>query len=348
MVALIAFAERSRRSQLLQLRKLAEAAARQFGLRDARVIPVQHWLNTTYQIIGDGQRYALHIQRAGQQNCPEVWSEMIWLQALRAGAVGARAAARTGERELEVPQPVLTVEGELLATVEVPQVLESRICVLFTWMEGRSLYRGLTPRLMKKAGEFLARMHSKSERFEPPEGFTRPRWDVPAFRGGALNVDMAKCRAHISAEQWDIIERMGEVVRKSLTAVPEERGLFGMIHADFHPGNLLFHKGEVRAIDFELCGWGYYLYDIAVMLSVLVGRHPNYEALRSGFLEGYSEVRVLSGNWAKTVDMFIAARKMIRSLWLAEQIGRPVWEGAESRVKQELDYVHSYLRNQTG
>jgi Ser/Thr protein kinase RdoA (MazF antagonist) len=219
--------------------------------------------------------------------------------------------------------------------------------VLFTWMEGRSLYRGLTTRLMKKAGEFLARMHSESERFEPPEGFTRPRWDVPAFRGGALNVDMAKCRAHISAEQWDVIEMMREVLQRSLDDMPEERGSFGMIHADFHPGNLLFHKGEVRALDFELCGWGYYLYDIAVMLSVLVGRHPNYETLRSGFIEGYSGVRVLSGNWAATVDMFIAARKMIRSLWLAEQIGRLMWEGAESRVKQEIDYVHSYLRNRT-
>ena len=130
--------------------------------------------------------------------------------------------------------------------------------------------------------------------------------------------------------------------------MPMERGSFGMIHADFHPGNLLFHKGEVRALDFELCGWGYYLYDIAVMLSVLVGRHPNYETLRSGFIEGYGGARVLSGNWAETVDMFIAARKMIRSLWLAEQIGRPAWEGAESRVKQEIDYVHSYLRNRTG
>jgi Ser/Thr protein kinase RdoA (MazF antagonist) len=127
--------------------------------------------------------------------------------------------------------------------------------------------------------------------------------------------------------------------------MPEERSSFGMIHADFHPGNLLFHRGAVRTLDFDFCGWGYYLYDIAVMLSVLVGQHSEYEVLRAGFVEGYRRVRMLSDGWEETVQMFIAARKMIRALWLAQNIVLPVWEGAESRVEREIGYVRSYLRN---
>ena len=327
------FAEHSRRIQLLHLRRLAEEAVRRFGLRDAQLRPVQHWLNTTYQVNAEGQRYALRIQRPAQQDRAEVQSEMVWLQVLRS------------EAGLEVPQPVETVEGDLLTSVEVPQVPGPRICVLLRWMEGSSLYKGLTPQLMSAAGEFLSNMHLHSEGFEPPQAFTRPRWDTLAFLGGALNVDMEKCRAIMSGEQWEMIEKMGEVVLNRLAAMPEERSSFGMIHADFHPGNLLFHKGEVRALDFELCGWGYYLYDVAVMLSVLVERHPKYEDLRAGFIEGYREVRVLSGDWLVTVEMFIAARKMIRSLWLAQQIGLPGWEGAERGVEREIAYVQDYLRN---
>jgi Ser/Thr protein kinase RdoA (MazF antagonist) len=216
------------------------------------------------------------------------------------------------------------------------------------WMEGRSLYKGLTSQQMNRAGEFLANMHLHSEGFEPPQAFTRPRWDTLAFLSGALNVDMEKCRAIMSGEQWGMIEKMGEVVLNRLAAMPEERSSFGMIHADFHPGNLLSHRGEVRALDFELCGWGYYLYDVAVMLSVLVGRHPQYEGLRAGFIEGYREVRVLGGDWLVTVEMFIAARKMIRALWLAQQIGLPGWEGAESEVEREIAYVHDHIRNRGG
>jgi Ser/Thr protein kinase RdoA (MazF antagonist) len=327
------FAEQSRRSQLLHLRKLAEEAVRRFGLRDARLTPVQHWLNTTYQVNANGQRYALRIQRAEQQDWAEVQSELVWVQMLRA------------EAGLEVPQPMDTIVGGLLTSVEVPGVPEPRICVLFRWLDGRSAYKRLTPELMSRAGEFLAHMHMHSERFEPQEGFTRPRWDAPAFGDGALNVNMEKCRARVSGEQWDVIVRMGEVVRSRLTAMPEERRSFGMIHADFHPGNPFFCNGGVRAIDFDLCGWGYYLYDIAVMLSVLVGRHSKYEVLCAGFVEGYRRVRTLPGDWEEIVQMFIAARKMIRALWLAQQIGLPVWTGVESRVEREIDYVRSYLRN---
>ena len=34
--------------------------------------------------------------------------------------------------------------------------------------------------------------------------------------------------------------------------------------------NYLFHGGEVRLIDFGDCGWGHYLYDLAVTVSEAV------------------------------------------------------------------------------
>ena len=40
----------------------------------------------------------------------------------------------------------------------------------------------------------------------------------------------------------------------------------GLIHADLHYENFLFHDGVARAIDFDDCGWGFYLYDVAVTL----------------------------------------------------------------------------------
>jgi len=40
----------------------------------------------------------------------------------------------------------------------------------------------------------------------------------------------------------------------------------GLIHADLHLGNALFWSDEVRVIDFDDCGFGYWLYDIAFAL----------------------------------------------------------------------------------
>ena len=34
---------------------------------------------------------------------------------------------------------------------------------------------------------------------------------------------------------------------------------WGLIHADLHEGNYLFHNEQIRPIDFYRCGFGYYL-----------------------------------------------------------------------------------------
>ena len=43
-------------------------------------------------------------------------------------------------------------------------------------------------------------------------------------------------------------------------------GTFGLIHADLHLDNTLFADGEARLIDFDDCGFGYRIYDVAVAL----------------------------------------------------------------------------------
>ena len=47
--------------------------------------------------------------------------------------------------------------------------------------------------------------------------------------------------------------------RKELADV--DRRLDGLIHADFSLANLLIHKGDLRVIDFDDCGLGWFLYD---------------------------------------------------------------------------------------
>jgi len=66
----------------------------------------------------------------------------------------------------------------------------------------------------------------------------------------------------------------------------------GLIHADMHLGNALFWRGEVKVIDFDDCGFGYWLYDIAVSLWEL--RHRNdYGHFRSALIDGYTRRRPL-------------------------------------------------------
>jgi len=75
--------------------------------------------------------------------------------------------------------------------------------------------------------------------------------------------------ALISTDDAALFARALEVVWATTRTLAEETGAFGLIHGDLHHENFLFHRGEARAIDFDDCGWGFHLYDLAVTLSEL-------------------------------------------------------------------------------
>ena len=105
----------------------------------------------------------------------------------------------------------------------------------------------------------------------------------------------------------------------------------------------LFCNGEVHAIDFDGCGWGYYLFDIGVAFSTLLARN-DYRALRQAFLEGYRRVRPFSVSHEALIDTFIAARLMCHVLWLAAHVDEPSYGlRAIRRIEYELGELKGFL-----
>lgn len=82
-----------------------------------------------------------------------------------------------------------------------------------------------------------------------------------------------------------------EQVIASLHEIEEGKDL-ALIHGDIHQWNDLFHRGEVGIIDFEACGWGYYVCDLATTLYHL-GVRADLPILRDALLDGYARVRAL-------------------------------------------------------
>jgi Ser/Thr protein kinase RdoA (MazF antagonist) len=279
------FASLGYRGQVGRLRRLGRAALAAWDVEPVELALLAHLENTTFRVTGaDGDRFVLRIHRViGSAAHPlrtlvEVRSEMEWLSAL---------ARETG---LGVPVPVPRRDGGLVTEIEVDGVPGARLCVLTRWVEGRFVNARLTPRHLEAVGRFTARLHRHALGFQPSAGFTRHRianaspaieTEATAAVHGALGLDDA---AKVAA----VFERVREAER-SLGASPET---FGLIHADLHQENYLFAGDEVRAIDFDDCGFGYFLYDLAVTLSE-VEWYPAYPRLREALLRGYREVREL-------------------------------------------------------
>jgi Ser/Thr protein kinase RdoA (MazF antagonist) len=92
--------------------------------------------------------------------------------------------------------------------------------------------------------------------------------------------------------------------------------MVGLIHADLHLDNALFWRDDVRVIDFDDCGFGYWLYDIAVSLWELRDR-DDYEQFRVALINGYTQHRPLPPGGLAHLDDFIAARDVAFGLWFA-------------------------------
>jgi Ser/Thr protein kinase RdoA (MazF antagonist) len=217
--------------------------------------------------------------------------------------------------------------------------------VLFRWVYGRFLRRSLSAAAVEDVGEFMARLHTHSETFQPPEGFSRPRWDVEGLLGAAVGLDANRAFSALSAEQREVIERMAAVVRRAHEQLGEGHDVFGMIHGDLHQGNYLFHKGEVRAIDFDFCGWGHYAYDIGVCFSA-GQRHLEYPALRQAFLRGYKRQRALSSEEEALLDTFAAAFRMGHAMWLAARLDDPAF-GGQTRdwIANRITQLRTFLES---
>ena len=318
------FTSLGRLAQLSRLRRLGRAALAGYGIHDARLSLLRHEQNTTFRVDAHGGPYVLRINRPVVHTPETIGSEMAWLRALRR------------DTDLGVPEPVPARDGSLAVVARDPGVPEPHVCVLLRWLDGRFVDRGLTPAHLRRVGTLTARLHEYGASWSPPSGFLRPRVDTLTDTGKvasmAPSASDARHGVHPSRQDSDpgvaLVEALVSIADAALFAEAleivqatmrqlEETGAFGVIHGDLHYENFLFHHSEARAIDFDDCGWGFHLYDLAVTLWELAGR-PRYDELREALLEGYAQVRPLPNDHATHLDALFILRRLQFLLWVLE------------------------------
>ncbi len=116
----------------------------------------------------------------------------------------------------------------------------------------------------------------------------------------------------------------------------KETNVFGIIHGDLHLKNVICHKNNLVPIDFDDSSWGYYIYDLAVILSNYWGM-AEYSAIKSNLFKGYRTIKELSVEIENKISLFMAARYILLALFLAGKSEQ------ESIKQTALKYIPSYL-----
>ncbi|MEM8759566.1 MAG: phosphotransferase, partial [Pseudomonadota bacterium] len=103
---------------------------------------------------------------------------------------------------------------------------------------------------------------------------------------------------------------------------------FGLIHADLRLANLLIDEtGHIGVIDFDDCGFGWFMYDFAAAVS-FYEHEPFIPDVQAAWIEGYREVADLPAEDEAMLGTFVMLRRLLLTAWLASH--------AETPTAQEL------------
>ena len=316
--SIVPFAQLTRTGQIRRLRRLARNALAKYDLVPTDFKLLEHWNNTTFKVRtqtnGDTsvapQHYVLRINRPGFQNQAELEAEVFWLATLRQ------------DLAVRVPHAISNSYQKLVTQATAPGIPQPRNCILFGWLAGRFFNTGLRPIHLEKAGTFLAHLHTYSQTYTPPPGFTRKSWTSAAFFGAAAGIDAMAIQTFLSTTDKRFLVALRQNIECVETTLGQQATQFGLIHGDFYHRNFFFHQNQIGAIDFDECGWGYYLYDVAVTLAAIRHRR-DYPQLRQALLKGYRQIRPLTEADTTYLPIFICARLLGLAIWVAGVTDHP-------------------------
>jgi Ser/Thr protein kinase RdoA (MazF antagonist) len=286
--------------------ELAVAALARFGLSpEATATLCNVSENHTYRVDDpqSGRRYALRVHRPGYRNARQIESELEWLDALRHdGAV-------------DTCVPVRTPDGERVVAVAANGL--ERNVVLFDWLpgsepdpEGDEVIAGF--RLL---GAVSARMHAHARAWTCPAAFDRPSWDYDHTLGRHGHWGAWQDGLGIGREERAVLARLDAVIAERLAAYGLPADRFGLVHADIRLANLLVDDGRVWVIDFDDCGYAWFMYDFATTVSFMED-HPRVPELRDAWLEGYRSVAPLDAADEAELDTFVMLRRLLLVAWI--------------------------------
>ena len=260
-----------------------------------------HNLNDTYVVSTDAGRYILRVYQAPRASGrswrteADVHYELDLLLHLK-------------RKGFAVSTPLARRDGTLLRVLPAPE--GPRPAVLFTYIDGEPV---TPPRqhasLSRLYGRSVAEMHAASNDFASPHA--RLRLDLDFL----LDIPLRTMQPLLTqrADDWTFLQGLAESVRDHLPAQGLEQGV---CHGDAQGGNAcLSAEGTLTFFDFDVCGYGWRAYDLAVFRwgaalgKSRLGWHDEQIAqVWTAYLAGYQERRTLAAPELKAIPWFVVAR----------------------------------------
>lgn len=205
----------------------------------------------------------MRFSRFEDRTAEQLTSETQWLRELQS-------------MPFAVPAPIPWDGEDFLR----PALGESYFLTRTTWCPGR-VHRRPTREKWFQIGTAMAHLHAHTL---GRHDLGAARWDVDEVTGsdGEFESGLRLVEEKLGHDSRLLFERLNNRYQQERNSL----GSLQLIHADLHPGNVLFGESTIAIVDFDDCGFAPALYDLVVAITEMA--EPSLE---SDFLAGYGSVR---------------------------------------------------------
>lgn len=279
-------------SQIEVYERIAKTVLNQYALVDEKIQFLGHSENVTFFVETATEKFLLRIHQPISVSTDKQWqrpdiieSELLWLTALHR------------DIDIVVQEPIQNQQGKWITQIIENDTLNILYCSLLHWIDGNISETQRTSQQAYQLGLLMAQLHQHSSQWELPQNFVRPIYDQNRLNTALQTLYPAVSNGLISIEHYKLLITATQKIKKVMRSLETVQN-WGLIHADLHEGNYLFHNQQIRPIDFSRCGFGCYLYDIAQSIHHLIPE------VRTSFFAGYQTIRNLPANYLRITEGF--------------------------------------------
>ena len=297
----------------------------------ARLINVSE--NATFLVeAAGGYRSVLRVHRDNYHSERAIECELQWTKALNTnGGVIS-------------PDVYVGRNGKAIQSATIAGLTGPRFMVLFHFVAGMNPGEdGDLVSAFAELGEIAARTHLHSIQWTKPALFERLTWDADAIFGANAIWGNWRDGPQVDRHIKNTLDVVETVVCNRLAAFGKGENDFGLIHADMRLANLLVDGNRTRLIDFDDCGFGWFLYDFATGISFMED-DTRVPELKHAWVTGYRKQRGLTLAAEAEIETFIMLRRLALLAWIGSHLEAPEPQALAPRFAQiTADLGRKYL-----
>lgn len=276
----------------------------------------------------------LRISRPGYHTKSELNSEMKWLRQINEYT------------PLVVANPIKGVDGKNIQVVKGSDG-EDYFCVICEYLPGEAPDENNEAKMVKQfsyLGETTAYLHRQTEIWNGTAKLDRMEWNFDTIIGEHAAWGRWQDFPEMTEEAEKLLDQVARIIKKRLQRYGKTENNYGLIHADLRLANLLLEDDQIKVIDFDDCGFGWHLHDLASALSFIEDK-PIVPKLVNAWLDGYRKVLPFTDTDFEEIDTFIMMRRMQLTAWLAShKESGPVAELSVGWMDGTIELAERYIR----